>query len=279
MVWNFKQTAEQKPNINYELTLITPELATDLLKLNTKNRKISKASVYQYRRDMENGHFRYNGDTICVSDTNVLLDGQHRLMACIEADKPFWTMLVSGLDESAMITINTGRKRTFSNQLQIRGYANASLLSATVSQLGLIAIGSAQNTSQFTMSDLDKVLDKNPEIPDSVAFVKGTFYHNALLGAIHYAAKQTGYEDEADDFIKTYKDGQNNYDNDPVVFIREKLLKDLARPKRMSLEHRHRLIMLSWNKFCRGEPIKHAKLSRNTFYMQGWTLNKCGLEL
>ena len=45
MVWNLKQTAEQKPNINYELTLITPELATDLLKLNTKNRKISKVYV------------------------------------------------------------------------------------------------------------------------------------------------------------------------------------------------------------------------------------------
>lgn len=278
MVWNFKQTMEEKPNVKHELTLITPEMASDLLKLNTKNRKISKASVYQYRRDMENGHFKYNGDTICVSDTNVLLDGQQRLMASVEAKKSFWTILVNGLDESAMVTINTGRKRTFANQLQIRGYTNASLASATVSQLGLIAIGSPKNISQFTMSDLDKILDKNPELHDSVSFAKGTFYHNALLAAIHYIGKQTGYDDEADTFIKTYKDGQKNYENDPVVFMREKILRDNGRLKKMTQEHKQRLIMLSWNKFCRGETLQQAKVSSNGFRMEGWTLKKCGLE-
>ena len=268
----------EKPNIKYELTLITPEMASDILKLNKKNRKISKSAVYKYGRDMKTGHFNYNGHTVCLSDTNILLDGQQRLMASVETKKPFWTILVEDLEEKAMVTIDTGKNRSFANQLQIREYPNASLIAAAVSQLGLIAIGKSKNTSQFTMSDLDKILEKNPEISDSASFAKGTFYNNALLTAIHYIGKQTGYEDEADAFIKTYKDGQKNYENDPVVAIREKILRDNVRLKRMTLEHRLSLIMLSWNKFCRGEPLRQSKIPSDGFRMEGWTLKQCGLE-
>jgi hypothetical protein len=142
---------------------------------------------------MESGHFKFNGHSVCISDKGVLLDGQQRLMASVQSKKPFWTMLIEGLDEDVMVTIDTGRRRTFANQLQIREYPNASLVAATVSQLGLIAIGSPKNVSQFTMSDLDKILDKNKDVSDSVSFAKGTFYHNALLAAIHYIGNQTGY--------------------------------------------------------------------------------------
>ncbi len=268
----------KKPNIKYELTLVTPEMASDLLKFNTKNRKFNKSTVYQYGKDMKGGHFNYNGHTICVSENDILLDGQQRLMASVETKKPFWTILVENLDEKAMVTIDTGRSRTFANQLQIREYPNASLVAAAVSQLGLIAIGKSKNVSQFTMSDLDKIIEKNPELTSSASFAKGTFYNNALLAAIHYIGKQTGYEDEADAFIKTYKDGQNNYENDPVVAIREKILKDNVRIKKMTLEHRLNLIMLSWNKFCRGEPLRQAKIPSDSYRMEGWTLKQCGLE-
>jgi hypothetical protein len=227
---------------------------------------------------MKGGHFNYSGHTICVSENDILLDGQQRLMASVETKKPFWTILIEDLDEKAMVTIDTGKSRTFANQLQIREYPNASLVAASVSQLGLIAIGKSKNVSQFTMSDLDKIIEKNPELTSSASFVKGTFYNNALLTAIHYIGKQTGYEDEADAFIKTYKDGQNNYENDPVVAIREKILKDNVRIKKMTLEHKLNLIMLSWNKFCRGEPLRQAKIPSDSYRIEGWTLKQCGLE-
>jgi len=268
----------EKPKVKYDLTLVTPKMASEFLKLNTKNRKISESAVYQYGKDMESGHFKFNGHSVCISDKGVLLDGQQRLMASVESKKPFWTMLIEGLDEDVMVTIDTGRKRTFANQLQIREYPNASLVAATVSQLGLIAIGSSKNVSQFTMSDLDKILDKNKDVSDSVSFAKGTFYHNALLAAIHYIGNQTGYQDEADAFIKTYKDGQKNYENDPIVAIRERILRDNVRIKKMTLEHRLRLIMLSWNKFCRGETLQIAKIPSDSFRIEGWTLKQCGLE-
>jgi hypothetical protein len=151
----------EKPKVKYDLTLVTPKMASEFLKLNTKNRKISESAVYQYGKDMESGHFKFNGHSVCISDKGVLLDGQQRLMASVESKKPFWTMLIEGLDEDVMVTIDTGRKRTFANQLQIREYPNASLVAATVSQLGLIAIGSPKNVSQYLIAFR---LQKEPSI-------------------------------------------------------------------------------------------------------------------
>jgi len=280
MVWNVNKKPIEflKPQIKYELVEITPEWAADLLKLNTKNRKMQDNSVSQYARDMLNGNFVFNGNTICLSDTNVLLDGQQRLTACVKSNSPFWTILIAGLPESSMVTIDSGRKRTYSNQLQIRGYPNHSLLASTIAQLGLIALGKPRNLSQFTISELDQIFDNHPQVADSASFVKGTYHHNPLLAAIHYIAKFSGYEDLADDFIKTWKDGQQNYEDDPIVFIREKLNKDQTRIKRMTTEHKCKLIMLSWNKFCKAEPLKSAKISIHGYKMQGWDIKKCGVN-
>ena len=68
-----------RPNINHQLTLITPEIAADLLNKNIKNRKVNKRKVAQYARDMINNDFNYNGHTISISNNKILLDGQQRL--------------------------------------------------------------------------------------------------------------------------------------------------------------------------------------------------------
>lgn len=56
-------------------TIITPKKARELLKLNTRNRKLSKALVSKYAGDMRAGRWPYNGDPIRVSKDGVLLDG------------------------------------------------------------------------------------------------------------------------------------------------------------------------------------------------------------
>jgi hypothetical protein len=100
-----------------------------------------------------------------------------------------------------------------------------------------------------------------------------------LLGAIHYIAKQTGYDNQADEFIKTWKDGQINYEDDPVHYIRELISRDALRQKKMTTVHKMRLIMLSWNKFKSYDTLKSAKISKHAYEMDGWDLNTCNLIL
>jgi len=268
-----------KPNVDIQLTQMTPEHASKLLAINTKNRKINKTKVAQYSRDMINGNFMFNGNSICVSDTNILIDGQQRLTACVESGIPFWTLLIKNLSEKAMVTIDSGRSRTYSDRLKIRGYENYTGLAATITHLALIANKHPKHHG-FTPSQMDGVLEKHGAVIDSVKFAARTFTRcDPLLGAIHYIAKQTGYDDKADDFIKTWKDGQMNYDDDPVHYIRELISRDAMRQKKMTTVHKMRLIMLSWNKFKCSEPLKSAKVSKHAYEMDGWDHKTCNLVM
>ena len=99
--------------VKAELTTITPEQAEDLLLRNDHNRSIETARVLQYAQDLRRGEWQINGEAIKVADTGRLLDGQHRLMAILEADTPMTTLLITGMPETTQETMDQGRPRSF----------------------------------------------------------------------------------------------------------------------------------------------------------------------
>jgi len=90
--------------------IMTPERAMQLLEHNRKNRPLSDQHVHRIARQIIEDKWRFNGDTIKVSNTGDVLDGQHRLWACIEAKKPIETIVVRGIEPNAFATIDTLRK-------------------------------------------------------------------------------------------------------------------------------------------------------------------------
>jgi hypothetical protein len=270
-------------NENFKVSVveITPQLAQNFMLKNVKNRKLNPRYVEAIARDMKNGNWVFNGDAIRFSSDGILLDGQHRLAACIASSTVFKTLLIKNIDEDAMITIDGGKRRTYSDHLKIQGYENASGISTALSYLMMIAtqVSKVQGTTVFTKADYDAVLDKHKGIMESAALAKSSFYRSdALLAAIHYIATQTGHEDRADNFLQTWKDGQMNYADDPIVFIRNMLLKEHIKIKKMKSEHKNKLIMLSWQKFNNLEGIKRARLSSIKFCMDGWDKKACGIS-
>lgn len=93
-----------------EMTTITPETAMALLELNKLNRPIDQANIKRIAKAIAEDRWKYNGDTIKISDDDSVLDGQHRLWACIEARKPIQTIIVRGIARDAFATIDTMRK-------------------------------------------------------------------------------------------------------------------------------------------------------------------------
>lgn len=51
---------------------------------------------------MRNGNWKANGEAIKFSSTGRLLDGQHRLRACVKEQVPFTTLVIRGLEDEAM---------------------------------------------------------------------------------------------------------------------------------------------------------------------------------
>jgi len=113
------------PSNNLTKVTVTPEDAAQLLEANGSNRPLNEQHVKRISRQITDGKWRFNGDTIKISSTNDILDGQHRLWAIIEAKIPVETIVVRGIEPDAFSTIDTIRKpRSGSDVLALIGVTN-----------------------------------------------------------------------------------------------------------------------------------------------------------
>jgi len=117
---------------------ITPEMAKQFLERSQGNRGIrTKTKLIAYRKDMERGAWIYNGDAIRFSYEGVLLDGHHRLTACVESGCSFESDIVK-VPASSVGTMDRGAPRSTADILVMDfGYPKkaAGIVSSSVWQI------------------------------------------------------------------------------------------------------------------------------------------------
>lgn len=112
-------------------TVITPSIAASWLEKKAPNRKVSPRAVERYAADMRAGRWQSNGSTIVMGASGLIIDGQHRLEAIVKADLPVKMLVVSGVEDSAFSTIDSGRPRTTADVLTAMGYPYGSQVAAS----------------------------------------------------------------------------------------------------------------------------------------------------
>lgn len=121
------------PTPTVTLETVTPELAAEWLKRNVNNRRRRPTVVDRYARDMAADEWRPDAGMIQFDLAGNLLNGQHRLAACIKADTPFRTWVMRGADPAAMPVIDKGTPRSLGNTLTWMGKADVNSLAAAIS--------------------------------------------------------------------------------------------------------------------------------------------------
>lgn len=110
-----------KTTMQMQEEIITPERATELLKRNTCNRVMSKSAVRKYSTLMKKGEWYLSHQAIAFADTEdgseVLVDGQHRLAAVVQAGIPVTFMVIRHAIQTPYI--DTARNRSFIDNLNI----------------------------------------------------------------------------------------------------------------------------------------------------------------
>lgn len=104
-------------NIIAEVVTITPAEATNWLRANEHNRPVRKNHVNFLAGEIKNGNWQLNGQAIVIADNEQVLDGQHRLLAIIEAGTPIQSLVVYGITPEAFSTMDTGAVRSGSDAL------------------------------------------------------------------------------------------------------------------------------------------------------------------
>lgn len=90
---------------------ITPEIAREMLKNNTRNRTMIKMHVAYFARLILSGAFRVTNQGIGIGTDGSIVDGQHRIAAIAEAGIPVTINVTRGLPPESIDAIDTGRPR------------------------------------------------------------------------------------------------------------------------------------------------------------------------
>lgn len=102
-----------------EIVSVSPQIAAEWLGKMPLNRKLTSSAVDEYTESMRNGLWNMDGSPIRFNAKGELVDGQHRLWAVIESDTTQQFLVVRNVPDQAFLTMDTGRKRTFSDVLSI----------------------------------------------------------------------------------------------------------------------------------------------------------------
>jgi hypothetical protein len=117
-------------NLNAAVITITPLIARQWLDSTDHSiqRRLSLPHVAYLAKEMKNGHWDLNGQPIQIDKKGNVVNGQHRLNACIDANTEFTSLVVFNVETDAIKTIDEGaRGRGISDFLDIRYNAKHSI--------------------------------------------------------------------------------------------------------------------------------------------------------
>lgn len=211
-----------------ETLFISPEMADKLLATTSMNRAVSPARVLQFANSMRAGKWQLNGETIIVSETGRLLDGQHRLYGVIQFGAPVQMTIVSGVKDDVFETINTGRNRTVSDILGMEGYkcpqisaASAALIWRMYHNLGIWDACDAWASA--------RILERYPSIQkwaDTVNNVsrRSPLPASSMLAAMCYFEDVANKPAAAERFFTKVTKGAELEDGSPHLTLRNRLI-------------------------------------------------------
>lgn len=155
-IWNeLVQTTPKNGAANVHL--ITPQLAKWLLEnWHGGNRRPSSAAIETYMEAMEERDWPITGATIVVGASGKVMDGQHRLIACVRANVAFHTYVVFSVDDASFTRIDTGRKRTNVDAFVIEGIKNPGASAKAARWLRIFEADPVNRSLTFTNDDLLK---------------------------------------------------------------------------------------------------------------------------
>lgn len=251
----------KNPPTNTIKMTVTPEIASEMLEWNTRNRAVTKNTVDEYARHMKQGTFSYTRVPIIFSSER-LIDGQHRLLACLQSGASFLVDIAFGAPDEAFKDIDRGKKRTAGDIFSIYGIPNYSLASASIRWVmrhklnGMFDFPSGKRP---TPEELYRFYLEHADIQDYMQtgrrMSKAKLASPTLMIALHYILAKKNKQ-QADEFFERVLSGVGfTSETDPAYKLREKLLDDRSGHDRLNDLAVGAYVVQAWNAMRTGRRI------------------------
>lgn len=218
----FPRTKENAVECN--VVNMTPELASHYLSNNPVNRPVSPRRVSQFAGMMSAGQWALNGETIVISATGRLLDGQHRLAAVVEHGGPVQMLVATGANDATFSTIDIGAKRSSGQIAGIHGIPNSNTVAAAAGILYRLFHG-VKVASAVPAPYLLETIERYPSLSlwsNKARTCNTVISASALLAACAYLDAIAGRPDIADEMVEGLKTGENLSKGNPVLALRNR---------------------------------------------------------
>jgi hypothetical protein len=103
--------------IEVSLEVISASKAAEYLANSAGNRPLKKTNLSLMSKAMSANEWHITGQPIIFNEQGVLIDGHHRLTACVKSGVDFRSLVVRNIRREALSSIDVGGKRTIGDQL------------------------------------------------------------------------------------------------------------------------------------------------------------------
>lgn len=248
---------------------VTPEYAAELLKLNKRNRRMRPAKVDAHVRALMSGQWEFNGGSVVISATERLLDGQHRLAAIQQSGYAAKMVVVTGVDDKAQVTIDTGSKRSFSDLLKMDGEKHFANLASVVRLYALMEIQRnalfwGRSNFQPQITELVRVLEEHPRLRESTIEAWHIYANVKLpisaLGVAHYMFREIDPED-CRDFFDRLRSGTGIGSERTQAILKLRDWANSRKPHESRAQHvQFGTICKAWNAYRDGRAVGNIQL-------------------
>lgn len=237
-------------------------LAESMLEMNTGNRRVNRRKVEQLVKQMQSGEFENTGEPIIISAEGVINNGQHRLLAVVEADAVLDMDVRFGIPRKAFSKTDTGTSRSGADVLTIKGVGSGGQVASAVRLLILYRRGLPGSIREFVSNDeVAQAFDGWNDIEDAVARVNKYAFPKSVkstpLYAVAFMASRSPAKGKLDAWLDAVATGLEVSRDNPAYQLRERLMRGIDAPigTREGQLERFALIIKSWNLWAKGETV------------------------
>lgn len=248
--------------MKYKYRLVTIKEAEELLRKNSCNRDKKKHEISTIAKDMVEGRYREEtGETIKISKTGMLLDGQNRLTAMVKAGIPKKFLVVWDLEPDIMDVIDSGVKRTSSDVLKIKGKPNHGAAAAIIrtcltdyfyqsgkKTTNRIILEEYEKDSVFWDNVVNRSIEWSKEFNPLSKPIFGYCYYSVL--------KHSSNASKAVPFFNGLSKGNTT---DLINSLRNKLINSQSPDSTMKYKAKVNWIRIYWNANVTGNKVKQDK--------------------
>lgn len=257
-----------------EIIEMTPEMAKKYIATNQSNRPVSKSRVADFVKCINDDQFFLTHQGIAISSENILLDGQHRLLAIIKANKAVRVQLTTNADPNMFKYIDTGSKRTNGQMMAVLGIKNYNGISAAITKYHVIRQGYKGTDGMATVIRANEAImfyEQNKQLIDhfykfaSNCYAKVRLLDKTLSVAVMmYLSidKKHPLETIQNFFLKLFGI-EEAFGDTAVKLLFQVLIKDLSANKKTTSAVKLIYIIKAWNAYISRKDIKRLNYNVN----------------